>query len=84
MKKEIGALPVHQPGDKTQGVFSFQGGKKGRRPQNVALGPALDDQDSRGERLEVRTSLAEPLERAGLVAFKMDTFGFKQHAGFLL
>jgi hypothetical protein len=77
MQKKISALSVCQPADKTLRIFSLQGGEKRRRPQNVPLSPALDDQDFGGERLEVRARLAWPPEDTGLIPSKMDALGFK-------
>jgi hypothetical protein len=75
MKKERGALRIHQPTDIIQRIFSFQGREKWSRPQDVALRSALDDENFCGERLEMRAALALTLEGAGFVPSKMDAFG---------
>ena len=72
--QEIDALAVHEPGDEAPRVLPLRAREEGGRPQDVALGPALDDEDlrPRAERLEIGTVLADALEAAGLVPAEMD------------
>ena len=66
--EEVHALGVDDPGDEAPRVLEAEPGQEGGRSQDVALGPALDDQDPGSERLEMRAVLADPLVAAGPVA----------------
>ena len=49
-------LLVHHPGDEGAGMLAPHAGQDRGRAQDVALGPALDDQDLGAEGLELRGS----------------------------
>jgi hypothetical protein len=70
---KLPAVLANDPENRTFGILSFHAREKGRRPQDIAHGPALDDEDLRLEGLELRAIVAEKAIDAGSLPFKIDT-----------
>jgi hypothetical protein len=83
MKQEGQAFFIGQPADETPGVLSFEGGEKGSGAQDIALGPALDNQNAGGEGFEMRTAVAASFIIAGFFPPEMTAIGFERQTSIL-
>jgi len=79
-EEEVSAFCIRKPRDVALGVFPLQSGKKRRRTQDVALGPALDDEYPGWKGGEMGASFAETPEGTWFIAEKVDAIRLQCHA----
>jgi len=78
-EKKVQAFFIRKPGDMALRVFPLQSGEKRSRAQDIALGPAFDDENLGGKGREIGTSIAETPEGTGLIAEKVDAIRLECH-----